>query len=139
MTTRLCHTEIVPVGHKKAGRNTPDNRISSSCCIPLSGANRLSRKKEKKIWLSKTGHIWRRFYSRKINVFTGVGFVNQNHNKDTMKGKKITSCVVINSMLQQLREELLEKGLDLRMSCISGCGCRSRCCQKNRVLIAGPI
>ena len=75
----------------------------------------LAEKKKKKIWLSKTGHIWRRFYSRKINVFTGVGFVNQNHNKDTMKGKKITSCVVINSTLQQLREELLEKGLDLRM------------------------
>jgi len=32
-----------------------------------------------------------------------------------MKGKKITSCVVINSTLQQLREELLEKGLDLQM------------------------
>jgi len=30
-----------------------------------------------------------------------------------MKGEKITSCVVINSTLEQLRTELLEKGLDL--------------------------
>jgi len=39
------------------------------------------KKKEKILWLSKTGHIWRRFSSRKhLNVFMGVGFVNQNHN-----------------------------------------------------------
>jgi len=36
-------------------------------------------------------------------------------NKDTMKGKKNSSCVFIKSMLQQLRTELLEKGRDLRM------------------------
>ena len=30
-----------------------------------------------------------------------------------MKGKKITSCVVIKSTLEQLREKLLEKGRDL--------------------------
>jgi hypothetical protein len=35
-------------------------------------------------------------------------------NKDTMKGKKNSSCVFIKSMLQQLRTELLEKGRDLR-------------------------
>jgi len=46
----------------------------------------LAEKKEKKknLLLSKTGHIWQRFSSRKNNVFTGVGCVNQNHNKDTM-------------------------------------------------------
>jgi len=68
---------------------------------------------KKNLLLSKTGHIWRRFSSRKINVFTGVGCVNQNHNKDTMKSEKITSCVVIKSTLEQLREELLELGRDL--------------------------
>jgi len=73
------------------------------------------KKKKKNLLLSKTGHIWRRFSSRKINVFTGVGCVNQNHNKDTMKGEKITSCIVISSTLQQLQKELLEKGRDLRM------------------------
>jgi len=39
------------LGHKKAGRKKPDNcvsEISSSCCIPLSGANRLAEKKKKK-------------------------------------------------------------------------------------------
>ena len=65
--------------------------------------------------LSKTGHIWRRFSSRKhFNVFTGVGCVNQNHNKDTMKGEKITSCVVIKSTLEQLQEELLALGRALK-------------------------
>ena len=39
-----------------------------------------------------------------------MGCVNQNHNKDTMKGEKITTCVVINSTLEQLRTELLENG-----------------------------
>ena len=55
------------------------------------------------------------FPQEKNNVFMGVGCVNQNHNKDTMKGEKITSCIVISSMLQQLQKELLEKGRDLRM------------------------
>jgi hypothetical protein len=35
---------------QKAGRKKPDNRvseISSSCCVPSSGANRKKRKKEK--------------------------------------------------------------------------------------------
>ena len=45
----------------------------------------------------------------------GVGCVNQNHNKDTMKGKKIMSCIVISSTLQQLQKEQLEKGRDLWM------------------------
>ena len=45
----------------------------------------------------------------------GVGCVNKNHNKDTTKGEKIASCVVISSTLQQLWTELLEKGRDLRM------------------------
>ncbi len=35
-------------------------------------------------------------------------------NKDTMKGKKISSCVVIKSTLQQLQDGLLEKGRDLQ-------------------------
>ena len=39
-----------------------------------------------------------------------MGCVNQNHNKDTMKS---TSCVVIKSMLEQLREKLLEQNCDL--------------------------
>ncbi len=38
-----------------------------------------------------------------------VGCVNQNH-KDTMTGKKILSCVVIKSTLQELRDGLIEKG-----------------------------
>ncbi len=47
-----------------------------------------------------------------------MGCVNQNHkqyiiNKDTMKCKKISSCVVIKSTLQQLRTNLLENGRDL--------------------------
>ena len=42
-----------------------------------------------------------------------MGCVNQKHNKDTMKSEKITSCVVISSTLEQLREELLEQGRDL--------------------------
>jgi len=75
MTARLCHTEIVPTGHKKAGRK---NLIIIVCqkyllvAIPLSGANRLSRKKEKKknILLSKTGNIWWRFFSEKNSIFT---------------------------------------------------------------------
>jgi len=60
--------------------------------------------------LSKTSHIWRRFSSRKINFFTGVGCVNQNHNKDTMKSEKSTPCIVIKSTLDQFRKELLELG-----------------------------
>ncbi len=44
-------------------------------------------------------------------VFTGVGRVNQNHNKDTMKS---SYCVVIKLMLEQLREELLEQGHALK-------------------------
>ena len=39
-----------------------------------------------------------------------MGCVNQNHNKDTMKSEKITSCVVIKSTLEQFRDELLELG-----------------------------
>ena len=73
----------------------------------------LAEKKEKKknLLLSKTGHIWRRFSSRKhFNVFTGVGCVNQNHNKDTMKSEKITSCIVIKTTLERFREVLLEQG-----------------------------
>ena len=60
--------------------------------------------------LSKTGHIWRRFSSRKKHfnfVFMGMGCVKQNHNKDTMKS---SYCVVIKLTLEQLREELLEQG-----------------------------
>ena len=52
---------------QKAGRKKPDNHvseISSSCCIPLNGANRLSRKKRNIFFLlSKTGSIWLRFFS----------------------------------------------------------------------------
>ena len=43
-----------------------------------------------------------------------MGCVNQNHNKDTMKGEKITSRVVIGSTLEQLRAELLEQGRALK-------------------------
>ncbi len=39
-----------------------------------------------------------------------MGCVNQNHNKDTMKSEKITSRVVIKTMLEQFREVLLEQG-----------------------------
>jgi len=72
----------------------------------------LAEKKEKKknLLLSKTSHIWRRFSSRKINVFTGMGCVNQNHNKDTTKSEKSMSCVVIKSTLEQFQNELLELG-----------------------------
>ena len=35
-------------------------------------------------------------------------------NKDTMKGKKLWSCIVIKSLLQQLWDGLLEIGCDLR-------------------------
>jgi len=49
-------------------------------------------------------------FIKKINVFTGMGCVNQNHNKDTMKSKKITSRVVIKTSLEQFRKELLEQG-----------------------------
>ena len=38
-----------------------------------------------------------------------VGCVNQNQ-KDTMKGKSISSCIVIKSTLQELRDGLIEKG-----------------------------
>ncbi len=37
-----------------------------------------------------------------------MGCVNQNH-RDTMKGKKISSCVVIKSTLQELQDGLIEK------------------------------
>ena len=43
-----------------------------------------------------------------------MGCVNQNHNKDTMKSEKITSCVVIKSTLEQFREVLLEQGSALK-------------------------
>ncbi len=73
------------------------------------------KKKRKNLLLIKTGHIWRRFSSRKhFNVFTGVCCVNQNHNKDTMKSEKITSRVVIKSMLERFREELLTLGCALK-------------------------
>ena len=48
------------------------------------------------------------FLKKNFNVvFTGVGCVKQNHNKDTMKS---SYCVVIKLTLEQLREELLEQG-----------------------------
>jgi hypothetical protein len=44
MTARLCHTEIVPV---KEPDDNCVSEVSYNCCISLSGANRLSRKKKK--------------------------------------------------------------------------------------------
>jgi len=44
-------------------------------------------------------------------VFTGVGCVNQNHNKDTMKS---LYCVVIKTTLEQFREVLLALGRALK-------------------------
>jgi len=54
------------------------------------------------------------FLKKHFNVFTGVGCVNQNHNKDTMKSEKITSRVVIKSTLERFREELLALGHALK-------------------------
>jgi hypothetical protein len=50
MLAWLCHTEIVPVGHKRQVEKT-DN-VCQKCLLvakSLSGANRLNRKKGKKI------------------------------------------------------------------------------------------
>jgi len=102
----------------------------------------LAEKKEKKknLWLRKTGHIWRRFSLSIFFCFTGVGCVNQNHNKDTMKGEKITTCVVINSTLEQLRTELLENGRALLAARCAISGYESRFCRyrRNRVSVGGP-
>ena len=71
-----------------------------------------------------------------------MGCVNQNHNKYTMKGKKITSCVVISSTLQQLRTELLEKGCDLQMLlkvAYLDADVVLVAVEKKQVFIAGPI
>ncbi len=77
----------------------------------------LAEKKEKKkiIWLSKNRPHMAEVFLIPINVFmwSGPGCVNQYH-KDTMKGKKISSCVVMKSTLQDLRDGLLEKGHDLQ-------------------------
>ena len=54
------------------------------------------------------------FLKKHFNVFTGVGCVNQNHNKDTMKSETITSRVVIKSTLERFREELLALGRTLK-------------------------
>jgi len=52
------------------------------------------------------------FLKKNFNVvFTGVGCVNQNHNKDTMKS---SYCVVIKTTLEQFREVLLALGRALK-------------------------
>jgi len=66
------------------------SEVSSSCCIPLSGANRLSRKKEKKkkrkkkknLLLSKNRpHMAEVFLKKNILMFSWAwACVDQNHN-----------------------------------------------------------
>ncbi len=87
----------MPVGHKKQVEKNLIIVCQKYLLVAVSHQVVQTEKKEKKknLLLSKTSHIWRRFSSRKISVFTGVGCVNQNHNKDTMKSKKSMYCVVI--------------------------------------------
>jgi hypothetical protein len=59
-------------------------KVSSRCCIPLSGANKLSRKKEKEkiSELSKNQPNMAEVFSHNKLMFSReVGCVNQNHNQ----------------------------------------------------------